>query len=329
MQVSLSNGNGIVYSKSYGYADLSACQPATRQASYQIASVTKQFTAAAILQLQNAGKLSLDDAVITTLPEFAFDRRVTLRMLLNQTSGIPDYIHFASAASWVAGVSQATVLQAISLAPPLFVAGSAYDYSNSNYFVLGAVIERVSGVSYASFLNEHIFGPLGLVHTVFAPSSTAIHALPYSYTHPLIPRTKGLAAGIVPDASYAFSAWSLWSNAEDMNRWDTALFNGRLIPAALFALAVTPPAAVPVFQQAGVSSSYGMGWVRTTVSGRPFAWHNGKTYGYTAFNGLFLDNGWSISVATNVDIEEATPLASFSIQLIQAACTASPASCSE
>ncbi|GGC84789.1 hypothetical protein GCM10011396_35140 [Undibacterium terreum] len=288
-------------------------------------SVTKQFTAAAILQLQDAGKLKLDDPVNAYLPRYAFDPNLSLRMLLNQTSGLPDYVEFAAAPSWTGGAAQASILAAISHAPSLFVAGSAYTYSNSNYFILGAIIEHVSGRSYADYLAQHILLPLGLANTSYLnPTATA---MPYTYTRPLLPGAQGLAPGIVPDSSYLFAAGALWTTAEDLNKWDAALLNGEVIPAALFAMAVMPPATVPVFQQAPTASPYAMGWIRNSLAGHPFVWHNGKTYAYTAFNGMFLDDGFSVSVLTNVDIQEDTPLLAFSTKLIQAVCAASPASC--
>ena len=113
MTVAIAKNGTVLYTQGYGYADLSNCQAAQPDNNFQIGSVTKQFTAAAVLQLQNTGMLDIDHAVVSYLPSYGFDSRITLRMLLNQTSGLADYLAFAAAPSWVNGVSEQTVLTAI------------------------------------------------------------------------------------------------------------------------------------------------------------------------------------------------------------------------
>src|SRR5882757_6106065 len=152
VSVALGKRGTVLIAKGYGYSDLTTCQPARAETEFQIGSVTKQFTAAAILKLGSSGALDIDDPVITHLPAYGFDPRITLRTLLNHTSGLPDYVSFSAASSWTAGVSEQTVLTQISTAPLMFTPGSAYSYSNSNYYVLGAVIEAVSSMSYQDYL---------------------------------------------------------------------------------------------------------------------------------------------------------------------------------
>lgn len=110
MTVAIAKGGTVLYTQAYGYANLSTCQAMESTAEFQIGSITKQFTAAAVLQLQNAGKLDIDNSIITYQPSYAFDPRITLRMLLNQTSGLADYLNFSAVNSWVNGVSEPTVL---------------------------------------------------------------------------------------------------------------------------------------------------------------------------------------------------------------------------
>jgi D-alanyl-D-alanine carboxypeptidase len=323
MTVALAKNGTILYAQGYGYADLSTCKAMLPTTELQIGSVTKQFTAAAILQLQDAGLLNIDNPVINYLPSYAFDPQLTLRMLLNQTSGLADYLGFTPPPSWINGIPQQAILAAIVQAPPLFAPGSAYAYSNSNYFVLGAVIEAVSSVSYADYMAAHIFQPVGLSHTSYLPPLTS--ASPYTYTVPAVPGTTGFAVGVVPDASVFFSVGTLWSNVQDLATWDAALLNGKVIPAALLTEMVTPPAAVPVYQQAGALSSYAMGWIRSMAYGHPVIMHNGRTFAYTAFNGVFLDNGFSLTILTNVDVRGTAALNDFAATLTQAICTSSAA----
>jgi D-alanyl-D-alanine carboxypeptidase len=249
------NGN-ILYAQGYGYGDLSTCRAIQSASEFQIGSVTKQFTAAAILQLQNVGRVNIDDAVASYLPSYGFDSRITLRMLLNQTSGLADYLSFPAANSWVTGVTEQTVLTQIVQAPLVFTPGSFYSYSNSNYFIVGSIIETGSGLTYSNYLAANIFTPVGLSHTSYLRPHDS--ASPYN---------AGSVPGLIPDPSLFFSAGALWSNVQDLATWDAALLNGSVIPSSLFTVMVTPPS-VPSAQ--GGPSNYAMGWVRGSEVGHVF-----------------------------------------------------------
>lgn len=307
--VAIAKNGTILYSRGYGYADLSTCQAVQPASELPIGSVTKQFTAVVALQLQNAGSLDIDHGVASHLPSYGFDSRITLRMLLNQTSGLEDYLTFPAAASWANGVSEQTVLAQIAKAPLTSTPGSFYSYSNSNYFILGSIIETVSGTSYPNYLAGRIFTAAGLTQTSYSqpPNSAA-------------PYNPGPIPGSIPDPSFFFAAGALWSNVQDLATWDASLLNGKVIPAYLFTVMVTPPS-VPSAQ--GGPSDYAMGWVRESEVGHPFVWHNGETDSYTAFNGMFLDDGFSVIVLTNMPVHEDTPLLNLGEQLINAICTSS------
>jgi D-alanyl-D-alanine carboxypeptidase len=314
MTVAIAKNGMILYAQGYGYADLSTCQPMQANAQMQIGPITQQFTAAAALQLQNAGLLDIDRTVISYLPNYAFDPRITLHMLLNQTSGLQDYINFPSLQQFAAsGVPESTVLNAVIQAPLLFQPGSAYAYSSSNYYVLGSVIEAVTSQTYADYLGASVLPPAGLSNTFYLrPSASA---------SPYVPGSGGPVAGTIPVPSAYFAAGQLWSNVQDMALWDAALLSGKVIPQSSFNLMLTP-AAVPYFQQAD-PSNYGMGWVvGANLSGHPFIWHNGQTVSYTSFNGLFTDDGFSVTVLTNYSVNEDVALLNFGKSLIQAICSA-------
>lgn len=308
--VAIAKNGTILYTQGYGYANLDACLPVQPSMDFQIGSVTKQFTAAAVLQLQDAGKLNLDDPVTTYLPSYAFDPRITLRMLLTQTSGLQNYLDFPAASSWIHGVSEQTVLTQIAQAPLIFAPGSYYAYSNSNYFVLGSIIEAVTSVTYPAYLASNIFQPLGLDSTSYLQPAGS--ASPYS---------QGPSPGVIPDPSLFFAAGALWSNVQDLATWDAALLNGKVIPPALFQVMVTPSGA-PNYPQGG-PSQYAMGLAIATEVGHPVAWHNGETYSYTSVNGMFLDDGFSVIVLTNMPVREDTPLLNLEEQLMQGICTSS------
>jgi|SRR5579883_223356 len=300
-----------LYSQAYGYADDAKCRPAEVSTAYEIGSVTKQFTAAAILQLEERGQLTIDSPLTLYLSDYAFDPRITLRMLLNQTSGLQDYLNLPQSVNWVRGVQERTVLNAIVAAPPVFAPGTAYAYSNSNYYVLGAVIEAVSGTTYGEYLTAAILGPLGLQSTSLTQ--------PASSAEPYVSRA-------IADPSYFFSAGALWSNIIDLTAWDAAVSSGRVLDAAHLAEWMNPPRGITDYQTA-TPTDYAMGWVRDSLLGRTFLWHNGETANFTAFNGVLPDDGLSIAILTNVPTQEDTPLLEFAKNVLQATCTAQSGSC--
>jgi D-alanyl-D-alanine carboxypeptidase len=314
MTVAIAKNGVILYTQGYGYADLNTHQPMPADAEMQIGSITKQFTATAILQLQDTGQLDIDRTVISYLPGYAFDPRITLRMLLNQTSGLQDYLYMPALQQYGAsGAPESIALNAIVAAPLLFDPGSAYAYSNSNYFILGSVIEAVTSQTYADYLAARVFPLAGLNNTSYL--RPAVSASPYTQG------ASGPVEGNIPDPSAYFAAGQLWSNVRDLATWDAALFNGKVIPRAAFNSMLTPPA-VPFFQERD-PSIYGMGWfVGDTLSGHPFVWHNGGTASYTAFNGLLTDDGFSVTILTNYSVHEQVPLLNFGQNLIQAICNA-------
>lgn len=315
MTVELAKQGTIIYAQGYGYANLSTCQPTQAQTAFQLASLTKTFTATAILQLQNDGVLDLDTPVITYLPDYAFDARITLRMLLNHISGLADYVNqpglFPQAGTWeLQGVTEQTVLTAISQAPLQFTPGSQYEYSNSNYFILGCILESVTSETYSDYVSTKIVEPLGLTQTSITEPPAA--AQPYELS---------TAGNQVAQALWApsdtFSAGGLWSDVHDLAVFDAALFTAEVLPATQFTEMVTPPV-TPVTQ-------YAMGWVGATLLNRPIVLHTGALPGFSTFNGLFLDDGFSISILENASAAEG--IATFAQNIIQAVCRASPSPC--
>ena len=161
-----------------------------------------------------------------------------------------------------------------------------------------------------------------MTHT--GPTQSPLAASPYTYTHPAVPGTTGLAEGLIPDPSIYFSAGALWSTVGDLAKWDAALRDDAIISRQAFHEMVTPPPSIPVFQGAAVPAPYAMGWIiESPGAAVPVIWHDGQTLAYTAFNSLRLENGFSVSVLTNVDIQTDTPLYWFTMDLINAVC-ASP-----
>ena len=241
--------SGVIHKKGYGYANFEWQIPNTPDVRFRLGSITKQFTSMVIMQLVSEGKIKLDDRITTHLPDYRKDTgdRVTIAHLLNHTSGIPSYTSvpgfFANEArdpyapdafvkKWTVGDLE-------------FEPGTKWAYNNSGYFLLGAIIEKVTGKTYAEALQERIFDPLGM------------KASGYDLSTPLIPkRASGyaLAGGKYVNAPYLdmtipYAAGSLYSTVEDLYLWDRALYTDKLLKDDLKKQMFTP----------GLRD-YGFGW---------------------------------------------------------------------
>jgi D-alanyl-D-alanine carboxypeptidase len=289
MTLALAKKGAMLYIHGYGVSDLTTQQPTAPTAIFEIGSVTKQFTAALIMKLQEVGKLHVDDSIAGYLPEYNFPAAITLRMLLTHTSGLADFTNFPQLGDWVRnGVSEATVLRAVSQSPRQFQPGSQYSYSNSNFFALGTIIEKLTGQSYAANLDQLILQPLGLKNTYYPLPPAGQSASGYTNNG------SGLVPAILWDRSAAFAAGALSSNVYDLVAWDNALISGKVVSPASFRAMTTSNG----FQIPG-GGSYGFGLALWTFNNRPIIWHNGQIGGFTAETAVFLDSGFSIAVLTN------------------------------
>jgi D-alanyl-D-alanine carboxypeptidase len=289
MTVALAKNGTVLYEQGYGFSNLSTHQVAQPNLILEIGSITKQFTAALIMLLQEQGRLHVDDSLATYLPQYNFPEAITLRMMLTHTSGLADFTNFAQLGDWVKdGVSEETVLTAVAEAPLQFQPGSQYAYSNSNFFALGTIIEKLTGQSYAANLNQYIFQPLGLTNTYYSlpPANQAATG----YTN----NEAGWVLAVIWDRSAAFAAGALSSNLNDLVAWDNALFNGKVVSPASFSAMTTSNG----FLMPG-GGSYGFGLALATVNNRLLIWHNGQIGGFTAENAVFRDSGFAVIVLTN------------------------------
>ena len=230
----------VIHKRGYGLANMEwkvANEPDTK---FRLASVTKQFTAAAILQLVDQGKIKLDGKITDYLPDYRKDTgdRVTIHQLLNHTSGIPSY---TSQPGFIENVSRnpftvAEFVKKHSGGELEFEPGTKFNYNNSGYFLLGAIIEKVSGKSYDQYLKDHIFTPLGMNNSGYDRHGSLLskRASGYSKT------PKGYVNAPYLDMSIPYSAGSLYSTVEDLYLWDQALYTDKLISAKSRELMFTP-----------------------------------------------------------------------------------------
>jgi CubicO group peptidase (beta-lactamase class C family) len=289
MTVALAKKGAMLYVQGYGVSDLTTQQTTQPGVIFEIGSITKQFTAALIMKLQEQGQLHVDDSIATYLPEYNFPPAITLRMMLTHTSGLADFTNFPQIGDWVKhGVSEATVLTAVSTAPLQFQPGAQYSYSNSNFFALGTIIEKLTGQSYAADLDQYILKPLGLSNTFYALPPSSQSAAGYTNNG------SGLVPAILWDRSAAFAAGALSSNVHDLITWDNALLSGKVVsPASFKAMTTSNGFGTPD------GGSYGFGLVLATVGTRPVIWHNGQIGGFTAETAVFPDSGFAVVVLTN------------------------------
>lgn len=260
----------VLFSQGYGLADRAQGIPNTPQTRFRLGSITKQFTAMAILILESQGKLSVKDAICNYLTDCPTAwEAITIRYLLTHTSGIPNVA--SSYYSPTAPVTPSTPDQVIALfkdRPLDFQPGEKWSYSNSGYVVLGRIIEQVSGQSYEDFLQQFIFSPLNLRDTGYEHDSAGL-AVGYEYKFTDTPAAYA-------DMSIAYSAGALYSTVEDLYRWEQALSTERLVPQAYLDEMFAPHATIP--DQEGWS--YGYGWYVGTERGRPVTQHGGAINGF-------------------------------------------------
>jgi CubicO group peptidase (beta-lactamase class C family) len=268
----------VLLSKGYGLADRAQKTPNGPQTRFLIGSNTKQFTAAAIMLLEGQGKLKVTDRICAYIPQCPSAWGViTIKELLTHTSGIPNYTALPDFLDYAGQPS--TPLQIIAHfrdLPLEFAPGTTFKYDNSGYFLLGYIIEQVSGLSYEAFLQKYILTPLNLSDTGYNHNSNGV-AIGY---------TDETATPAEPwDPSVEYAAGGLYSTVEDMNRWEQALTTDALLPAASRAEMLTTQVAVPGGDP--MAAGYGYGFMIGTDSGRPIIWHTGGIPGFASIEARY------------------------------------------
>ena len=282
----------VVLRRSFGLANLEPRTAATPRANYRLASVTKQFTAMAVMILAERHRLSYDDSVSRYLPELpACARGVTIRNLLNHTGGLWDYEDFVPD-SQTYQVKDRDVLQLIQRADSLyFPPGSAYRYSNTGYALLALAVERVSGRPFARFLRDRIFRPAGMASTV--AYEEGISTVPHrAYGHS--PDSAGWRRTDQSNTSAVLGDGGIYTSVDDLVRWDRALEGHTLVSTATQQAAWTP-----AVLSNGRSTEYGFGWFVRREDGRLRVWHTGTTRGFRNAILRYPDERLTVVVLTN------------------------------
>jgi CubicO group peptidase (beta-lactamase class C family) len=290
----------VILSKGYGIANDEQGTQNTPQTHFRLASLTKQFTALAIMQLQTQGKLKVTDSVCQYVdPCPAAWQPITLHNLLTHTSGIPSYTDFMDYES--TQMQPATPEQLISRVrdqPLLFVPGSTYQYGNSGYVILGTIIEQVSGMPYGDYLKQAIFEPLQMHDTGIDHNDT---------------RFTGQAAGYSTftdkaaflDTSTLFACGSLYSTVEDMYRWDQALYTDALLPENVRNQMFTP-----------FLNDYGYGWKVTRPNNHLLINHSGLIDGFSTYIGRYPEDRVTVIVLGNMSSADSVGIGKYLASLV-------------
>ena len=286
--------------KAYGLADLTTRQPLTPETPMRLGSLTKQFTAVAVLLLADEGKLALTDDITRFLPDYPTQgRKITVEHLLTHTSGIPN---FTARPDYLPRQAQdATVDGMIARFrddPLQFDPGTRFSYSNSGYFLLGAIIEKASGQPYAQFLAQRIFIPLGMRDTAYEghERSAARRAVGYTGTGGRFVPTDALSM------TQPYAAGALVSTVDDLARWNAAIGAGKLLKEATWRKAFTPYTLAD-----GTSTRYGYGWGIGDWQGAPFVSHGGGINGFATYAARLPRQDVFVAVLENADMDRMAP----------------------
>jgi CubicO group peptidase (beta-lactamase class C family) len=304
----LHEGEAVVR-RAYGYADLEHRTAAGYATNYRLASLTKQFTAAAVLLLVEESRLSLGASIRAWLPSMpAVADRVTLRHLLTHTSGVLDYEDLIPA-NRRNPLHDGDVLQLLETEDrTYFPPGTSYRYSNSGYALLALVVAAAAGIGFASVLRTRIFAPLGMLHTVAHEEgiSTVSHrAFGYSERQRQWLRTdQNLTSAVLGDGG-------IYSSIDDWEKWDAALSDDRLLRPESLRLAFTAATATD-----DPSIDYGFGWRIT----KQHVWHSGESVGFRNAVVRFPERRLTVLVLTNRDEPGPYPIALRIAELVNPRC---------
>ena len=296
--IALVRNHAIVYANAYGWAELEPRRAATPAMRYAIGSITKEFTAAAVLLLQEGGRLSIDDPAGKWVTGLGPAASASIRSLLSHTSGVRDYWpQDYDPPDMLKPVNAEEIVRRWANQPLDFKTGTAWQYSNTGYVVAGMIAERVAGEPLFQFMHSRIFGPLGMASVVDFDAAPLPASDASGYTrYALGPPRPAVKEG----RGWLFAAGQLAMTASDLARWDIALIERRLMSDASYRDLTTE-----VRLANGAGAGYGLGLDVLLESGRRVLKHGGEVGGFTAENRIYPDDGIAIVVLTNEDATDA------------------------
>ncbi|MBX3083005.1 MAG: beta-lactamase family protein [Anaerolineae bacterium] len=274
LALAIAKNGEIIHRKGYGLANLEWDIPITPDTVFRLASITKQFTAVAIMLLQAQGKINLDDSLTRFLPDYPTSgHEVTIRQLLNHTSGIKSYTDLPGFFEKISttAITPPALVEHFRNLPFDFKPGAQWQYNNSAYHLLGLIIEKLSGVSYGEFIKQHIFEPLGMQHSYYLDNEPIIPRRASGY----VETPDGFLNAPFLNMQIPYAAGSLGSTVDDLLIWNQALFEGRLISADALATMHQP-----TILNDGTPYPYGLGWSVIEYRGHRGVQHSGGINGF-------------------------------------------------
>ncbi|MGC4232816.1 MAG: serine hydrolase domain-containing protein [Niabella sp.] len=302
----------IIYKKNYGMAALEKDRRVTSATNFRLASVSKAFTAAAVLQLKERGKLSLDiklTDIFEGFPEFG----ITVKHLLSHTSGLQDYENFVSDTALTNQVKDKDVLEIVKrLDSTYFPAGTQFRYSNTGYALLALVVEKFSAMSFASYLSENIFRPLRMNNTVaYEKGISDVKNRAYGYARDKeghwFMKDQNPYSAVLGDGG-------IYSSINDMLKWDQSLYSGKVL-----SLPVIEEAFTPNYTSSGEIIGYGFGWrLKTNSAGEKVTYHPGSTSGFLNVFYRVPAKKFSLILLTNRSAGNPMPMADLAEKIMEA-----------
>jgi len=291
----------LAFARAYGMARVEPPMAATPQMRYSVGSISKQFTAAAVLLLAEEGRLSLDDRVVRWLPELTRAKDVTVRQLLSMTSGYQDYwpqdyvMPMMLEPVTAEAIARTWAQKALDFEP-----GTKYQYSNTNYVIAGMIVERAAGMPLLDFLQKRIFTPLRMTSVSNIDDAPLGAGDPSRYLRyalgPLRPAPK-------EGKGWLFAAGELAMTASDLALWDISMIDQSILQPASYRVMQTEGLLAN-----GVGTRYGLGVGIGTVDGHRVVSHSGEVSGFTAKNDVYVDDRAAVVVLTNLDAANAYDL---------------------
>jgi len=315
--VSIRESGRVLFARGYGVRDLRSRTAIDSHTNFRLASCTKQFTAMAIMLLVHDGKLRYDENLKDVFPEFPkYGEAITIRNLLNHTSGLPDYESLMDEspnghAKWTESrqIQDAEVLHLLEMQKHgKFSPGAQWSYSNSGYVVLGLVVGKVSGKPFEDFLHDRIFAPLRMNHTLaYLKGKNQVPDRAYGYSK----EGNGFVETDQSATSATLGDGGVYSNIEDLVKWDDALTHHTLLPTSEMQPALVPvrlaDGSVPSWSgdpddadpQEGKPVSYGFGWFLDVYHGHRRMWHYGETTGFRTIIDRFAEQNLTVVILCN------------------------------
>ena len=279
-----------VYERYTGFSNFKSKDSMTAETPLQIASTGKTLTAAAVLKLVQEGKLNLEDPVTKFFPGFPYST-VTVKMLLNHRSGLPNYLNYMEKMGWnrkQTATNQDVLNTLINWHPPqAYNAGKHFNYNNINFVLLALIIEKVNGISYPKYMQNHFFTPLAMTHT-FVKTQADSAKVVYSYQ-----RNKALWMPDFTDGPYGDK--NIYSTCRDLLKWDQALYDGSIIKQQWL-----DSSFVPYSNEKPGIKNYGLGWhLLILPNGKKVIYHNGKWHGFTSVFARLTDEHITIIMTSS------------------------------